>query len=238
MGVVRRLAGPFGLARAAAAVDAMLNEQDRPPAEGRTAIVGEDPLRVLVVGAGTAVGYGVRTRARALDGQLAAAIAARTGRGVVVETRIRRDLRLGDTVELLGAAGAHTFDAVVWSPTIREVVRLQRPGAWVRAVRRILAHLRSTGTAETGVVLLGFPEVPVTNRLGELALERQRRVNQRIAAAASASNVRYVQPPALGGLHAERLWNAEYYERCAQAVLPMLLEVTAADRPPARATGA
>lgn len=230
-----RLAGPIGLARAAAAVDELLSAQDRPPAEGRTAIVGEDPLRVLVVGAGTAVGYGVRTRARALDGQLAQALAARTGRGVVVETRIRRDLRLGDTVDLLGATGAHTFDAVVWSPTIREVVRFQRPGAWVRELRRILAHLRSTGRPGTGVVLLGFPEVGTVNRLGELALERQRRINGRIAAAAASQpNVRYVQPPSLGAFGSERLWNAEYYERCAQAVLPMLLEVAGASTAPLR----
>ncbi len=54
---------------------------------------GNESLRVLVVGAGLAAGYGARTQSRALPGQLAMALSSRSGRGVVVQTRASRSCR-------------------------------------------------------------------------------------------------------------------------------------------------
>lgn len=208
--------------RLTAIVEGVVHAQVRPPMEGRTAVVGDDPIRILLVGAGTAVGYGVQSRSDALDGRLATALAEATGRGVVVETRLRRELRLRETVDVLGASGAHTFDAVVWSPTFKEVTRLLPTTVWTVALNRIVAHLRTTGTARTRVILLGLPEVITSIPDAVVGMRRLRRVNDRIAAAAAhADGITFMPVPAIGPVvdGGAALWDRDYYTRCAELLV-------------------
>ena len=61
-----------------------VKEQHVLPTDGRFAIVGSDPLRVLLFGGDYATGPNVRSRKNALDGAIAELLHARTGRGVIV----------------------------------------------------------------------------------------------------------------------------------------------------------
>ena len=107
----------------------------RPPVAGddergfqQTCVVGLDPMRVLVFGSGPLTGYGVTTRREAADGALAELLAERTGRGAVVESRVRVDLPIREAVTSLGWAGTVTFGAAVWAPRFGE--ELQHKHVW------------------------------------------------------------------------------------------------------------
>lgn len=104
---------------ARAALDRAPVVDDGVPAP-RTMVVGLDPLRILLFGSGPLIGYGVRTRQDAVDGQLAQLLADHTGRGVIVESRVRLGLPIADAVDSLGGAGTATFAAAVWAPRFSE----------------------------------------------------------------------------------------------------------------------
>jgi len=102
---------------------------DRPPVvdDGagvlRTMVVGLDPIRILLFGSGPLVGYGVLARRDAVDGPLAELLADETGRGVIVESRVRLGLPIAEAVESLGGAGTTTFAVAVWAPRFGEELR-------------------------------------------------------------------------------------------------------------------
>src|SRR5206468_1714537 len=113
---------------------------------------GSESLRVLVVGAGLAAGYGARTSSRALQGQLAAALSSRSGRGVVVATKAKPFLPLGETIELLEPEGGRRFDLVVFTPGFTEATRATR-SAWRRELFELVLYLNRTVPDDARIVL-------------------------------------------------------------------------------------
>lgn len=115
---------------------------DDGPGTLQTSVVGLDPLRVLVFGSGPLIGYGVTTRREAADGVLAELLAERTGRGVVVENRVRLNLPIREAVRSLGWAGTATFGVAVWAPRFGEELQHSNPGSCRSDVRAMLAEFR------------------------------------------------------------------------------------------------
>jgi hypothetical protein len=135
---------------------------DRPPVmdDGttalRTLVVGLDPLRVLLFGSGPLIGYGVRTRGDAVDGPLAQLLAESTGRGVILENRVRLGLPIEDAVGSLGGAGTATFAAAVWAPRFGEELRNADTERCRSAVRTMLQQFRAE--SRIPLVLCHLPE--------------------------------------------------------------------------------
>jgi hypothetical protein len=197
--------------------------QQQPPPGGRVTIPGADPTRVLLVGAGLAVGYGVTDRNNALDGALGRVIATLTRRGVTVEHQVKSDVTLSKTSELIGAVGAHTYDLVVWCPTFGELPRTWRTSHWARDLRQIMTHLQDTGDPHTQYLLLGYPlieEDGATTRVGSWI----HRVNARISRIASEfPRTHFTYPPAVTEvLHA---FDRDYYTRCAAELTGILADL-------------
>lgn len=209
-------------------VYAVLEGQVYPPLHGRTVVVGESPIRVLLVGGGVAIGLGVRTRAEALDGQLAAILSERTGRGVVVDTRISTGLRLKDTVEILGASGALTFDVVVFASSFRDALSAARRTTRIRRLSRVIEHVRSTGTSQTGVVLLMLPLLaPLLSTAREQAIADRRRTafDEDLAQVAARLRTDLAVPPDPDAGRARQAYgDAAYYRACAEVVAPVVLD--------------
>lgn len=133
---------------------------DRPPqpehAIGiRTLHLGPEPIRVLVLGDSNAVGYGVRDRAETNDRFLSDELAARTGRGIVLENRGIPYVGVARSVDSLGAAGVLTFHVAVWSPSFVEGVERLLSGGWRDELRRMIECLRAE--VEIPIVLLRMP---------------------------------------------------------------------------------
>lgn len=108
----------------------------------QTSVVGLDPLRVLVFGSGPLIGYGVTTRREAADGVLAELLAECTGRGAVVENRVRLALPTRDAVRSLGWAGTVTFGAAVWAPRFGEELQHRNAGQCRSEIRTMLREFR------------------------------------------------------------------------------------------------
>jgi hypothetical protein len=104
----------------------------RPPAAGSIQVAGDDPLRILLMGNGAAVGYGVLTHDLALAGHLARQLSALTRRGT--ELRVEADGRLtaASALRILESADLRGVDVVVMTLGMNETLALAPTTRWKR----------------------------------------------------------------------------------------------------------
>ena len=197
----------------------------RPEDEPHAEVAGPDPLRVLILGGGPAVGYGVRSHASALPGQVARGLAARTGRGAVLDARVAPGARIADAALLLDERGARGYDAVVHVAGFADACfgsASRRPS---RDLWAVVDLLRATGGPDLAIVLAGI-EPPVgryDDRLGRLLAARVEAVNEQIAAMADqARPAAYVRIPARTEAFPYR--TASGYREAATAVTAGLVD--------------
>ncbi len=191
----------------------------------QTAEVGLDPLRVLLFGSGPLIGYGVRTRREAVDGHLADLMAGSTGRGAVVECRVRLDLPVREAVASLGWAGTTTFGVAVWAPRFGEELQHGRARGSRAAVREMLAAFRAQSAVPLVLchlptplgldwrTLLRRPRVAVLNRV---LTEEAARVPDVVAVPIGAYR------PAEVATSLGAAWHRGFAEHLAPAVLASL----------------
>jgi len=185
---------------------------------------GDESLRVLVVGAGLAAGYGARSQSRALPGQLAEALSSRAGRGVTVQTKAKPFLPLSDTIDLLEPEGGRRFDLVVFAPGFTELLRATET-SWRKDLFELVLFLNRTVPEDARIVLAGLP---VPRKRGVLEWIGRRGV---VAANAVMADVAFTVPRAVfvptppfdtlkpsGNSFDER-----YYVRCAESIVEAVL---------------
>lgn len=172
-----------------------LQRQSRPMHDDRSLVGGPYLIRVLVIGAGMAVGYGADVEGASLARQLASTLAVQSERGVVVESRAQASVRLERSVDFIGRAGAATFDFVVWSPTLEEIFR-GGSRRWRRELRSVVEYIRRTGRPHVQVLLLGVPVAEADHPLQRSGRVLAEAVNLRIGqVAAMFERVEYLPVP-------------------------------------------
>jgi hypothetical protein len=150
------------------------------PADGRQAYAaGRRTIRVLLVGSGPLMGWGVGSHDLALPGAIARALAAATGRGAVVDVVPHPSAGVKRLGRLLDQAGFERYDAVVLSGAVADALRMAELPGWAAELRRVLEHARSCGPRT--VAWLGAQ--PITsirsydNAGGRIADRQARRLN-------------------------------------------------------------
>ncbi|CAN5208270.1 hypothetical protein BH09ACT5_BH09ACT5_09600 [soil metagenome] len=121
---------------------------------------GPNADRVLLVGAGIAVGYGVSSGDLALGGQLARRLASLTGRGASIETVARFGLRAREAPEVLKEFDLGRFDAVMLTLGSNEALYLMPIVRFRSDMSQLLDWLDVSVPARFGVVVVGIPDLP------------------------------------------------------------------------------
>lgn len=164
---------------------------------------GTDSDRVLVVGSGIAVGWGVLSQDMALAGHLARALSARTGRGTDVDVVVDPSLTARNTPPHLASIVLERYDAVVVVLGTIEAFEFAPVGSWRGELGALLNQLLAAVSID--VVVTGVPSLEALDtfatRLGRVAARHARRYNQATAElCAGKSRSTYVElSPALGG---------------------------------------
>jgi hypothetical protein len=123
---------------------------------------GVDPDRVLVVGAGPAVGWGVSSHDLALPGRVSRRLARRTGRGSHVAALAEPTHRLPairaalDDLVVKGWA-LENWDVVVVTLGAADALTLRSPRAWARELDGLVASLRARLRPCARVVVVSAP---------------------------------------------------------------------------------
>ncbi|WP_285114959.1 GDSL-type esterase/lipase family protein [Leifsonia sp. fls2-241-R2A-40a] len=150
------------------------------PVGGRQAFVaGRNPLRVLLIGSGPAVGWGVGSHDLAFAGAIARSLAASTDRGTVVDVVPHPSAGVRRLSRMLQAVHLERYDAVVISGAVADALRLREPRAWGERLRRLLEQARTTGPR--AVVWLGAQPIrsirPYDSERGQVAHDHAERLN-------------------------------------------------------------
>lgn len=103
---------------------------------------GPDSARVLIFGAGLAVGWGVTTHELALPGFLARMLFPLTGRGIDVDLVAHPDILLSEALRRVSALCLWRYDAIVVVLGINEALRLTSSKAWGTQLTVLLAELQ------------------------------------------------------------------------------------------------
>lgn len=131
------LLSPFAkrwLKRVQSELDVVPSPVDAP----RRVVAGPRPDRVLLLGNGPVIGFGVRTQEFALPGQLARRLAAATGRGAVVDVVAQRGLRVGQAAALLRDRRPGLYDAVVLGVGATDAAGLLPTARWRTGLELLL----------------------------------------------------------------------------------------------------
>jgi hypothetical protein len=131
----------------------------RPRDEPRVHASGLDSDRVLLLGAGPAVGWGMATNDLALPGALARAITAITGRGSDVDVVSAPVMSATNAREALADIKLWRYDAVVLTLGLNEAVQLASIDAWRRDLSALLGELTESLSRFARVFVLGVHSI-------------------------------------------------------------------------------
>ncbi len=148
----RAAAGLWRL-RASAARGGMV----RPAGAPQAFAAGRRVLHVLLAGSGPVVGWGVGSHDLALPGALARALAATTGRGVIVDVMAQPSAGVRRLRRILRSRRLPRYDVVVLSAAVEDAVRFVPPARWAHRVGALLHSTRQHSSAV--IAWLGAPPI-------------------------------------------------------------------------------
>lgn len=203
-------------------------------------VAGRRSVRVLLVGSGPVVGWGVGSYDLALPGAVARALASSTGRGAVVDVVAHPSAGVRRVRSLVAQAGVARYDAVVLSATLADSLRLPEPEAWGERMRALLREVRAARGGAGTVAWLGAQPIrefdPEDSSPTRVAQEHGTRLNAVAERVCREEGARFVPLPAPP--HAESARHrgpADYlfWARCIADVLTPALGELPPEVPPA-----
>jgi hypothetical protein len=160
-----------------------------PGAVGRVSAPGIDPDRILLLGGGITVGWGMNSHEDALGGHLARAISAATGRGVIMDV-VADDILAG--VPALPASILRllrTVDAVVITPGDVDAILGLPAAIYRRRLEKVIDQITETAPANVRIFIVATVPLDtvvtlpravrsLASRLGAALDEKARRLCQ------------------------------------------------------------
>jgi len=114
---------------------------------------GSEPDRVLVVGTGPAVGWGLTTHDIALPGQLAKSLASATGRGAHVAAFSDPDERLTTLPRLIEEHVLYNWDVIVVTLEAAEPMTFRSPASFAEALKQTVSAVIARSHPATRVMV-------------------------------------------------------------------------------------
>jgi lysophospholipase L1-like esterase len=142
---------------------------------------GPNADRILIVGSGLAVGWGVASHAIALPGALARSLSARTGRGCTVDLVAAPEMDAANVLGALDAVSFSRYDSVIIVLGVNDALHVTPSSEWRENLSSLLAALIHHTANDTPLIVMGIPpirSIPVFDSVtGSLANLSARRLN-------------------------------------------------------------
>ncbi|MCU1424784.1 MAG: diguanylate cyclase [Microbacteriaceae bacterium] len=118
---------------------------------------GADPARVLLIGSGISVGFGVLSHELALPGQLARRLTSITGRAMDIDVVSNRPMTAEFCLDSLRDVAIARYDVVLVTLGLIEAVTFTDVGTWSRDMGRVIDALTEGGSPGQAVFVLAVP---------------------------------------------------------------------------------
>ncbi|MGY4857474.1 GAF domain-containing protein [Cryobacterium sp. AP23] len=189
---------------------------------------GRDSHRILIVGGGMAVGWGVLSHTLGLPGSLARALTARTGRGAGVDVTARSSMTVRTAHRHIDFDTLRRYDAVVLTLGIGDAGQLTSPRAWLHDLARLVERIQLSTAGGTEIYLAGIvalSSLPIFKTpLGALAGAQAQALNRAsIAYCAQQNGISYVRLPATVASTSGRFRSATDYEVWADSLAAQMV---------------
>lgn len=203
----------------------------RPLDDPHTSAPGLNSDRVLLFGAGLAVGWGVSTHDLALPGFLARSLSVLTGRGADVDVVADQDILLEDTLRRLNALPLWRYDALVVVVGVNAALNLAPLKTWRQDMAALLAGLEESFPGKP-VVIAGIQRIrsiPVYDSvIGGIADRHATRLNSVTAQlCAETRHATFAPLPAFDVPPDDRHRSPETYAESGRAVATALMPALA-----------
>ncbi|MCU1440957.1 MAG: diguanylate cyclase [Rhodoglobus sp.] len=143
--------------------------------------MGVDSDRVLILGGGPAVGWGVLSHEIALPGALSRALSSRTGRGADVYVAAVPRLKVSSARDALSRLELHRYDALVVTLGVNDAAALTPLTSWERDLTSTLQVIARRSSPDSRIFVAGvhpFRSIPIYDSpLGSLADAHARKMN-------------------------------------------------------------
>jgi hypothetical protein len=136
-----------------------------PASQQTVTSAGPDPDRVLLVGSGISVGYGMDSHELALGGQLARQLTAITGRGTIVDVMVGDHMTVLSLSDALDGARLRSTDAIVATPGSVESLLLMPTAQWRDQVVTLLDDIESRAPASLHLFFVAIPPIQTLMRM-------------------------------------------------------------------------
>ena len=140
----------------ASVIELRMTGVPRPTDAPQAHSAGLDSDRILVVGSGPAVGWGVLSHDLALPGSLARALSGRTGRGTDVDVLSRSGMTVSSLPDAVYELKLRRYDAVVITLGANDAAYLTSLRLWRRRLSRVLCILEKDSSRTTHIFVVGI----------------------------------------------------------------------------------
>lgn len=131
----------------------------RPTGAPHAVADGPSADRILIVGSGPAVGWGVASHDLALAGSLARALRSLTGRGVIVDVIATPQMTSANLAPIIGGARLSDYDAIVTTVGINDALTGTSMRAWRRNMHLALEVWRNRVAQGNLLLLVGATSI-------------------------------------------------------------------------------
>ncbi|MGX5681942.1 GAF domain-containing protein [Schumannella luteola] len=187
---------------------------------------GHDPDRVLLIGEGVAIGWGVVSHELGVAGHLARGNSAVTRRGTDLDVVAYPGLGIPEIMAELTPRRIAHYDAIVLTIGIRETLELMPRRRWKQQVTALLDHLSTDRAANPCVIVVGVPEEfpeSVNAAVRNMAAARAATTNS-ITRSVLAGRPRMSFAGGAPVSSAEDFDADATYERAARGIIPLLAD--------------
>ncbi|WEO76162.1 GDSL-type esterase/lipase family protein [Cryobacterium sp. SO2] len=196
---------------------------------------GRDSDRILIVGGGPAVGWGVLSHTLALPGSLARALTARTGRGADVDVIAKSSMTVRAAHRYIDFANLWRYDAVVLTLGVGDAGQLTSTRAWQQELARLVDRIERSTSVGTEIYLAGIvplASIPVFQTpLGAMAGAQGVALNSVSAQyCAAREGITFVRLPTTPVSRSGRFRSATDYEVWAETLAARMAAVLEPDR--------
>jgi GAF domain-containing protein len=133
----------------------------RPVDTPRAHTAGVDPVRLLLIGSGAAVGFGVLSYDLGLAGHLARKLSSLTGRATDVDVLADPEMTVAVCRSALEALDLGRYDAIVTMIGGRAAYRLEPTSTWRRELGSLLDYIDRTASSGVFTFVVGVPLIKV-----------------------------------------------------------------------------
>jgi hypothetical protein len=184
-----------------------------------------DADRLLLVGNGAAVGYGVLSHDLALPGHLGRQLTAATGRATHVTVIADGSMTWGSALGVLREANLESFDAVMLTVGVNEALGLSSAAQLERASAGVLDYLASPAAPKLTTFVVGVPplkSISLTPRFVEWLVDGHSAViNERLrSACAGRERVVFIPFAPTANRDIRRYRSTETYRDWAGLLVP------------------